>query len=291
MPSPVLNWRSQTGETSLFPDSGDPALLHFAPRLAWRALRSSQVGNRRLYAGDIDLGYEAAEMAALKTALPGRRLSALAGDTEADVRLVLAVAPPHTARVGLMNGLPFGMLKFNATIDLSAAGGPELAAAIERAWMERGLLVGSIVHRFAGVHAHGGYAVQLDYKACATALRDRIGSRRLSALDAREITAGVVNQNAGWLVYEGQDERPGERDTAEAALAEAFVNGCWEPAEPFERYDSGFAFSSVRVRNPASLRGPDPRKFIRTAPQPGEVALMRGELEDASGLRAERVPV
>ena len=75
MPRPVLNWRRRVDETFLFQDSGDSDLLHYGPRLAWRTLRRSPFGDRVLFVGDVDLGYEAAELQALQAAVPRQRLT------------------------------------------------------------------------------------------------------------------------------------------------------------------------------------------------------------------------
>ena len=200
--------------------------------------------------------------------------------------LDLILAAPHTARLTLLNGLPFGMLKFNATIDLSVAGGPELAAAIEERWRDRTLLTGSLTHRFDAVRARGGYAAEVDYRGCATALRSEVGVQRLAWRDAWDRTAEVVGHSGHWLLYQGGDEQPGERDTAEAVLTHALVDGCWEAADPLERYDNGFSLPAVRLRDPATLHGSELRRFIRTEPQAGEILLM--SRVEADGKRSPR---
>lgn len=260
MPRPVTNWEKLADETRIFFDLDDDKLLHYGPRLSWSPLtkRVFVAGRTTLLHGEADLGYTEAQLGALQKLLPNYRLAPLvASSIDQTISVGIAVSAPHSAKLGLIESLPFPKVAFNAAISHEDPAFAEIVARLEDAWKDRTLVRGSLDLRYSMTEVQGACRVAYSSAEVAAALDDElVGSRWPLQAVAGGVASALQKKQANWIVSRVP---PGFLNDA-MGVVRAFVHQeiqrtFFRSSAPVVQFDSGESLLGLEREDAGSLVG------------------------------------
>lgn len=268
MSKPVANWRAQIADTPIFHDIVDENLRFYGPRAAWRQLSRKDLGQRKaIFSGVVDLGYEQSELQAIVDSLGGKRILPLPiSGLGREPELGIEIKPPHTGGLMALNSLPFSQYRLAITVDLQAADADPLVRAIQDGWVARTLLRGAYTGSADGVTARAGYKATINAKSCVADIIANGHPKEMSTTDAwKAVQASLQRNKPAWLVYYGEGEVAGDRQTAEAAVESMLFERCFDQITTM-RYDNGITAVASRLRDGSTMGDAESRVLVVTAP-------------------------
>lgn len=194
MDSVATNWNQTSLGVSVFADVVDQKLIHYGPHASWSPLSSQQLGAKfEVLRGEIDLGPKADLLARLQSSFLDSRLSPLSFvDVQANCELATQVAEPHSAKISIIQTLPFPKLSFNATINLAEPNAKAISDKLKEDWVSGKALVGGIKFYFDGRSVESSATIALLLRAIHDELGLTMAASSIPESDAHLAIRGHV---------------------------------------------------------------------------------------------------